>query len=431
MKNYIIYLFAVIVLLSSCEAENFGRIDQVPDLPAPSPVEIVTVTPTAGGAIIKVSIPDDDLIKGVVATYERNGETVKAKISRYVDTLVVEGFPDTSPHMVRVASFNANEKLSTERLVSVTPLTPVIRTVKAKIYESFGGVKVNIKGNSFKDNLAVCLLRCADLADSLKPVKDIRWKEITTLFTESDNINLARRGIEPEKAIFGAYIRDRWGNISDTIKTVLTPLLEEQINKTLFKDAALMDDNHKGMSIYPINALWDGTGTSDKYCFFASDKNASDMPLPGWITINLGQTVQICRIQTLPRIEYPPLYGGGHPRDFEFWGSMNPTGMSGTNEHGFDDTWFCLGKFTQFKPSGYNSNGSVGTVTEEDRAYFNAGNDFELNPDEYPHCYDDVRYLRVVFVNTFSSFDLGAKVGQVQFGEVTPWGLNEYTRNNQ
>ena len=107
---------------------------------------------------------------------------------------------------------------------------------------------------------------------------------------------------------------------------------------------------------------------------------------------------------------------------------MDPSGQEGDNEHGFDDSWFCLGKFEQFKPSGYNSDGSVGTPTVEDNTYFNNGNDFELNPEEYPHCYDDVRYLRIVFVSTFSTYELGAKVGQVQFGEVTPWGINEASR---
>ena len=427
MKNIVLFHIAVLALLVSCQSENFGRIDQIPDLPAPSPVEIVSVTPFGGGAVIKVAIPDDDLIKGVIATYERNGEVVKARISRYVDTLVVEGFPDTNPHTVRVCSFNVNEKLSTPRLVEVTPLTPVIQTVSANIFESFGGVKIHIQGNPFKANLAVCLLRCADLADSTKAIKDIHWKEVTTLFTESDNINLVRCGIEAEKAIFGAYIRDRWGNISDTVKAVLTPILEEQIHKASFRDAALMDDNHKGMSIYPISALWEGTGLSDKYCFFSSDENATDVPIPGWITINLGQTVQISRIQTLPRQNYW-IWTGAHPRDFEFWGSMNPTGQSGYNEHGFDDTWFCLGKFTQFKPSGYDADGSVGNRTTEDDTYFNAGNDFELNPDEYPHCYDDVRYLRIVVANTFSTFQLGAKSGAFSLGEITPWGQNEESR---
>ena len=39
------------------------------------------------------------------------------------------------------------------------------------------------------------------------------------------------------------------------------------------------------------------------------------------------------------------------------------------NEHGFDHTWFCLGRFEQAKPSGYEPDGSVGTVTQDDVQY--------------------------------------------------------------
>lgn len=422
-KSFYILLFSALALLASCEkSDRFGRVDQMPGIPAPSPVEIVNVIPTSGGGVIKFAIPNDDLIKGVVARYERNGVEVKAKVSRYVDSLVVEGFADTEPHTVRVASFNANEELSTDRLVQVVPLTPVIQTVKAKIFESFGGVKINIQGNEAKQDLAVCLLRCADLADSLKPVKDIRWVEVTTLFTGSNNINLVRRGIEPEKAIFGAYVRDHFGNLTDTVKYVLTPLKEEPINKAFFKNAELEDDNHFGMKSYPIEMLWDGSGLSDPPHFFATDTQKGD-PMPGWITINLGQIVQISRIQTLPRQAYF-IWTGAHPRFFEFWGSLNPSGLEGENEHGFDDSWFCLGKFEQFKPSGYNSDGSVGDRTKEDDAYFNNGNDFELDPDAFPMCYNDVRYLRVVVVHTFATYELGANEGAFSLGEVTPWGLN-------
>ena len=102
---------------------------------------------------------------------------------------------------------------------------------------------------------------------------------------------------------------------------------------------------------------------------------------------------------------------------------MNPSGeyVEG-NEHGFDDSWFCLGKFEQFKPSGYEADGSVGTVTPDDAQYFNGGNDFELDNEQYPHAYDELRYLRIVFANTFSTYDLGLTTGSVQFGEVTPYG---------
>lgn len=410
-------------LLVGCAENNHGRIDQLDDnLAVPAPVEVTKVKPTSGGAIIWVKIPDDKNIKGVVATYTRGGEEVDAKISRYVDSLKVEGLADTDEHIVKVCSFNVNETKSEAVDVKFNPLAPAIRTVTPSIISAAGGVKVKITGNESKADLAVCILRDEDVSNAGKPVSEIRWKEVTTLFTASDNITLTRRGLDPTEAIFGVYIRDRWGNVSDTLTAVLTPAQEIQIPKSGFKGAYLEDDNVFSMederATYPLKGLWDGSGASATYCFLAVDK----VPIPCWFTIDLGCVAELSRIATLPRIGYPQLFGDAHPRNFEFWGSMNPSGKEGNGEHGFDDTWFCLGKFTQRKPSGYNPDGSVGTVTQEDVEAFNAGNDFELNNEEYPHAYDQLRYLRVV-LTSFASWEMpDATVGALQIGEITPYG---------
>ena len=410
-------------LIAGCAESNHGRVDQLDkDLAIPDPVEVTKVTPTSGGAVIWVKIPDDKNIKGVVATYTRGGEEVDAKISRYVDSLKVEGFADTEEHVIKVCSFNVNEEKSEPVEVRVNPLAPAIRTVSPTIISAAGGVKVKISGNESKSDLAVCILRDEDVSNAGKPVSEIKWKEVTTLFTASNNITLTRRGIDPVEAIFGVYIRDRWGNVSDTLSAVLTPAQEIQIPKDGFKGAYLEDDNVFSMederASYPLKGLWDGSGASATYHFLAVDK----VPIPCWFTIDLGHVVELSRIATLPRIAYPQLFGDAHPRNFEFWGSMNPSGKEGKGEHGFDDSWFCLGKFVQQKPSGYNPDGSVGTITQEDIEAFNAGNDFELNNDEYPHAYDQIRYLRVV-LTSFASWEMpDATVGALQFGEVTPYG---------
>lgn len=426
MKKIILLLGTVLVIAACSSNQNeFGRIDQFDsNLPAPQPVsEIVKVKPISGGSIIWVKIPDDQNIKGVVATYERNGKTIDTKISRYVDSLEIVGYADTKTHKVKICTFNADEVRSTSIDVDINPTAPAIETVTPVILSAAGGVKIKIAGNYDKENLAVCLLRDADLTDVDKPVNQIKWVEVTTLFTESNNITLTRRGIEANEAIFGVYIRDRWGNMSDTLKTVLTPGVEIKIPKTDFKYADPGDDNCFSMSeensTYPVVGLWDDSGYSGTYHFLAIGK----CPIPCWLTIDLGLTAQLSRIATLPRIGYN-IWKDAHPRDFEFWGSMKPTGKSGNNEHGFDDSWFCLGKFTQYKPSGYNADGTVGTITTEDVTYFNNGNDFELNSDKYPHAFDQLRYLRIVFLNTFTTFELtnATEASGIQFGEITPYG---------
>lgn len=437
MKNTILLTaFSAVLLLSACVQENFGRIDQKDDsVPVPSPVTVKSVRSIPGGAVIKVSIPDDDNIKGVIATYVRNGEEVNTKISRFIDSLTVEGFPDTGEHSAKIASFNINEVQSSSVEVKFNPETPSIISTKVGILPSFGGVKVRIEGNKDRQNLAVVILRDSVVSHSTLPMDQIKWQEVTTLFTESDSISLARRGIQSSEAIFGVYLRDRWGNISDTTKAIVTPLEEYQIPKTKTPDfpTALgfshnreavyaQDDNYEQTSTnaanYEVAGLWDGSGTSAAHCFFAADST----PIPMWITIDLGCTATLSRIATLPRIAYN-IWTNAHPRDFEFWGSMDPTGKPDyDNEHEFDDSWFCLGKFTQFKPSGYEPDGTVGVTTTEDNTYFNNGNDFELDPEAFPHAYDNLRYLRVVIASTFASFEYGYTIGAVQFGEVTPWG---------
>lgn len=418
---------ATLLLAFGCTEDNHGRIDQLDkDLAAPQPVEVTKVKPTSGGAVLWVKIPDDKNIKGVVATYTRGGVEVDSKVSRYVDSLKVEGYADTDEHEIKVCSFNVNEKKSEPVVVRFKPEMPAIRTVTPTMIAAAGGVKVRITGNESKADLAVCLLKDSDIGNAGKPVNEIKWTEVTTLFTASDNVTLTRRGIDPEAAVFGVYIRDRWGNISDTIKTVLTPLPEIEIPKSGFSYSAAalcsQDDNiftlQAENNSYPVRGLWDGSGHSSSPHFMAVDK----APLPCWLTIDLGCNVELSRIATLPRIDYPQIFGDAHVRNFEFWGSQNPSGVPGDGEHGFDDSWKCLGKFIQYKPSGYLDDGTPGVITQEDREAFNNGNDFELDGEAYPDAFYHFRYLRIVLTSYVACEMPESRDAAVQFGEITLYG---------
>lgn len=422
-----IFCFLTIALLAfSCDSrlDKYQRLIPKDDsIPAPMPITIKSIRSIPGGAVIKVIYPDDNNIRGTIAVYERNGETVNTKISRYVDSLVVEGFPDVNDHLVKLYSFNVNEEKSQEVPATIKPLTPPIKTVRPEMTPTFGGVKIFITGNESKADFAVCLLRDEDLADEGKPIKDMKWVEVTTLFTSSNNINLTRRSLAPVEALFAVYIRDHWGNVSDTTMVKLTPIEEYKIDHSRFKDASLDDDNCKSSSpSYPLEGLWDDSGASVAGHFFASDTS----PRPCWLTIDFGLKAQLSRIHTLPRIDYM-IWSSAHPRVFEFWGWIGEEKPRGTynalNPHGFQDGWVLLGEFEQIKPSGYEEDGTVGTITAEDRAYFNAGNDFEFDPDKYPHANDAITHLRVVFVDNFSTYGTEAETMSIQFGEVTPYGI--------
>ena len=430
-KITLISLFCSTMLCVACNdgANEFGRIDQKDEnIPIPSPVTVESVRSISGGAVIKVNIPDDDNIKGVIAKYTRNGEQVNTKISRYVDSLTVVGFVDTKPTTVEIASINVNEEESSPVKVEITPLEPAISLATATLYQTFGGVKVRIDGNIPKENLTIVLLRDTDLSDFEKPMSQMKWEQVTTMFTAAEQITLSRRNIDPVEAIFGAYIRDRWGNVSDTVKKIITPLEEVKLDKAKFRDAKIKDDNClASKATYSVDKLWDdlndpqGKGTN----IFDSQT----VTMPAWLTIDLGVLTKLSHIKTLPRGRGYMPYNGSQVRRFEFWGSENPTGETvSDNEHGFDNTWFLLGRFEQAKPSGYESDGTVGVITQDDRAYWANGNDFEFNNEEYPHAFDQLRYLRVVFMDTFKTYGYPGATSTIQMGELTPYGqvIKEY-----
>ena len=69
MKRIIAYIsLAILIVACDLSGNEYGRIDQNNDVPIPTPVTVTSVRPTHGGAVIKVSIPNDEYIKGVIAT---------------------------------------------------------------------------------------------------------------------------------------------------------------------------------------------------------------------------------------------------------------------------------------------------------------------------------------------------------------------------
>lgn len=430
MKKYLYIILSGILAICSCNSGYDEFVRMIPtdgSVPSPKPLVSVSLRRTiAGGAVFEFVYPDDNNVRGTIATYVRNGETITTKVSRYVDSLLIQGFADTEEHDVEFCTFNVNEVKSASEHMSFTPDPASVNLVSCNVTATYGGVKIFLEGNTSKSDLAVVLLRDEDLSDASLPIEQRKWVEVTTLFTASDKVYLTRRNLEPVEALFAVYVRDHWGNTSKMMGFQATPIPEYKLDNKNFADASLPDDNCKAASSnYPVKALWDGSGQSKSPYIFACD----EAPRPCWLTIRLGQTAHLSRIHTLPRIDYN-IWRDAHPRDFEFWGWVkeeNPTGekisKTDDNPYGFEEGWVHLGTFTQYKPSGYEEDGSVGTITVEDREYFNAGNDFDLDVAKWPHANDAVRYLRVVFVDNFMTYNSGLKTMAVQIGEITPYGL--------
>ncbi|MDD2250886.1 MAG: DUF4959 domain-containing protein [Proteiniphilum sp.] len=411
--KHIFYLLCIIIpgYFYGCKEE--GRIDHIDDsTPAPAPITILGVTGKPGGATIKYKMPNDDNLLGVKVVYARNGEICESKASRYVDTLVVEGFGNTDPQEVKLYSIGVNEKLSDPVSTTIHPSTPPVQTVKFDINSCFGGVIVSLEENYSNADLAIVLM-----GDTVERSPRTQWVDLQTFHTKSPSMKFARRGLNSKPAYFAAYLRDRWNNVSDTIYKTLTPIEEIKLPKTEFRNAALPTDYFApaaGNNAFRLEYLWTGPEASYKSEYYASSHSA---PIPQWFTIELGHKMSISRIQKWPRADYE-LYSGPAPRTFQVWGSDNP------NPNGnWDDSWKLLGEFEQLKPSGYGEGREVGPITDEDRDYWYNKTEFELVPTEnVPNPYQTVTHLRFKILSTFNTYGTDATMSQVIIGELTFWG---------
>lgn len=427
--SFSLLLISVITLMSCADGD---RIDQKGGMGIPQEPTIVGVKSVPGGAVIKIAIPDDPNLKGVVATYERNGETCESRISRYLDTLVVEGYADESEHEVSIRSFNADDAKSEAQIVKITPLEAPVKTAKFEAFESFGGIKIRITDNPTLAKLALVVQCDQNNVDQDLSYNERKWKDVSTFFTESNSVVVSRRGLEAVPTVFAFHFRDDFGNVSETQLVKLTPKEEVALNKKLCKHYPVADDNFvNDPGGGGVAALFDGVYNGNGKFFLAAKGN----PIPTWLTIDLGQEASISRIATKPRWDYMP-FQSGNVREWEFWGSdvdpvedykNNPAKKDDADyqsRHGFSRGWFMIAKGEQYKPSGYAPDGTVDGFTSEDRDYYLNSTEYECdnaNP-LTPRAFDKIRYLRIVVVNTFESWQYKQTSGGWFIGEISPYG---------
>lgn len=408
------YILWILLPLYYCGCKEEGRLDHLDDsAPAPGTVTVEEVTSKPGGAVIRYKVPNDDNLLGVKVVYTRRGELCESKASRYADTLVVEGFGNTDPQEVKLYSVGVNEKLSEPVSVEIQPLTPPVQSVKVDLEAGFGGVIISLQENNSKADLAIVLM--GDTIASSSGEK--QWVDLQTFHTKSATMKFSRRGLDPEPGDFGLYLRDRRNNRSDTIYKTLTPIEEVKLPKDDFRNAALPTDYYapaEGNNGYRLEQMWNGGEAADGN-FYASSHSA---PMPQWFTIDLGRKMSISRFQKWPRSGNYELYSSTAPRVFEVWGSDNPN-----PDGSWDSSWHLLGKFEQFKPSGYGEGREVGPITDEDNDYWYNKTEFELVPtEEAPDPYQTVTHLRFKILSTFNTYGTDATMSQIIIGELTFWG---------
>lgn len=393
IKNILLYS-TLLALMACAEDKSYIRLDEDE---APSPVTNVRVEPTPGGAKIYYTIPQELSFRYVRADYTiREGIAREARSSSYVDHVEVVGFPSTDEYEVTLYAVSNGEKESEPVKVKINPLTPPLREVQNTLVftEAFGGVTVTFQ-NSGEASMAIAVFTTNESGE---------WYEVNTYYNQAQSGRFTVRGFAAEERVFAAVARDRFGSLSDTVKATLTPIFEQEIPKSGFRDYPLTSDTrggHGGANNTADKAIDDRIAPGGGVAVYHT---APGTGMPQHFTFDTGRRSTLSRFKLWHRGPGGTwAYQLGQPRIFEIYGSNSPTDDW--------DSWIFLGRFEGTKPSGE----PVGTNTAEDnRVATEIGEDYDF-PDGNP----PVRYIRFRTVETWGFVDY------MYLGEISFWGRIE------
>lgn len=361
MKSRILLFIGIVSFLfvfTRCAEDLKGPLvvsDKVPEPPLNIQVENMK-----GGARINYTLPDDAEVLYVHATYSSSGTDVReAKSSVFKNYIVLEGFADTLQYDVTLRTVTRSEVYSQPVVTKIKPLKAPIHDVFESLvaFHTFGGVHTQFTNETENEYVFYTLIR-----DSITN----EWTEYDRFYTLAKEPKYSVRGLESIPTDFAFYFKDKWNNFSDTLFTNLTPLYEEEFDKSLWKDANLADDTNRkrtGSAYSELSGLW--TPGNNKYFF--QDPNQANIALPNWFTIDVGREYIFSRIN-VEHVRHADtwMYSRGAPQLFEIW-------ASDTASTNWED-WTLLGKFESYKPSGL----PLGELTAEDRAHIQVGDDFDF-----------------------------------------------------
>lgn len=151
----IINMLCIAILLYSCAEESVGQtpVDNMP----PQNVTGVQVQNTPGGALLTYTLPDDEDLLYVKATFIlNNGQRSEVKSSVYTNILELQGFGDTNERLVTLVSVDRSQNESEPLEVKVQPLeAPIFGVQKElKLEAAFGGINVTYN-NPTESNIVI------------------------------------------------------------------------------------------------------------------------------------------------------------------------------------------------------------------------------------------------------------------------------------
>jgi len=395
MKQLInrIACFLAVLFFSTISCKKAVHSSLFPDGDKPAPLTGTSVVNGPGSASITYSLPGDNSILYVKASYEiRKGVIREAKSSYYANSVTVDGFGDTLEHEVRLYVVNRSDLSSDAVTVKVKPLTPPLLSVyrSLKVTPDFGGANIQFV-NPMKADVVIVTLA----ADSTGKIGAANSK-----YTAADSGSYSVRGYDSTKRVFGFYVKDTYGNYTDTTYLTFSPLYEKFLDKSKFREVDLPTDVGYDWGLVMPN-LWDGI---IKGGLIGGFFHTQAKPFPMWFTFDLGAKVRLSRI-TLWHRQDPPadwIYNQNNPKVFEIYGCSDAF----PNADGGWGDWTMLVHREVVKPSGL----PMGSVTQADIDAAAEGEEMTVGLDK-----PAVRYIRVKILQTYTN-------SATNIAEMSFWG---------
>ncbi|MEJ2881590.1 DUF4959 domain-containing protein [Pedobacter sp. GR22-6] len=365
-------LFTLLCILFSCKEEEL-RQPAENDTTVPQLVSNVKVENLSGKARITYKLPNDKNLLYVKAVFTlANGTNFEAKSSFYKDTVVVEGFADTQEHEVKLYSVSRSEVLSEPTIVKVKPLeAPFQKVFKSiRVLDAFGGYNLTAT-NPTRDNISIIVMR-------RNAFNEFEVDNFKSIFTRTDAVLSKIRGLSTTKQELAIFVKDKWGNSSDTLYTDINPIFEAKLDPQLFRALVLPGDAPQVTNGAALVYAWDGR-LGWPYTSFTHQINGGDVP--HMVTFDTGVSAKLSRVWIRPFPEGTRYYYLSTMKRFEIYGSSSPN-LNGA----LDASWILLGSYTVVKPSGL----PYGNDNAEDQATAAAGFSWDVDL-----AAPKVRYLRI------------------------------------
>ncbi|WP_192350091.1 DUF5000 domain-containing lipoprotein [Algoriphagus sp. Y33] len=365
----------LVVLMISCDEAMESREPSGNDQSVPSAVSNVQVTNLPGKALFTYSVPEDKNLLFIKAEYQLpSGKSREVTASFYKDSLLVEGFIDTLEHEVKIYSVSRNNVESAPFVVTVKPLeAPVWKVFKSlEVQNTFGGFNVSAN-NPDEEEVSIYIMK-------RNAFNQFDVDNRMSVFTSEDDILAKIRGLDTLAYDFRIFVKDKWGNSTDTVAQVVEPIFETQLDPVGFRAFVLPGDAPQVPNGARLEYAWDNR-LGWPWTSFTHQVNGG--PEPHIITFDMGVEAKLSRlwIRAYPELNPQQFYFLTSLRKFEVWGSVSPN-LSGA----LDESWTLLGSYEVEKPSGT----SYGQDSALDREVASAGWDFEVDLDA-----PKIRYIRI------------------------------------